>query len=185
MLNGDDVTGVTIMRLDEGMDSGPILTQREVSIGGNETAPEVTDRLFALGADLLVDTLLACASGQIEAQPQDHGQATITSLVKKEDGEIDWTNSAKRIARMVRAYQPWPGTFTYWNSKLIKLVTASATDGEALPGKVISLGEDRLGIGASDGVLEVTSVQIEGKKAMTGREFLQGYQDFVGSKLAK
>ena len=185
ILNGDDVTGVTIMKLDEGMDSGPILAQREVSIGGDERAPELTNRLFALGADLLIDTLHVWASGQVEARQQNDHHATITSLVKKEDGEIDWTHSAKLIARMVRAYQPWPGTFTYWNGKLLKIVTASATEGEVLPGKVISPGDDRLGIGSSDGVLEVTSLQIEGKKAMTAKEFLQGYQEFVGAELGR
>lgn len=185
ILNGDNVTGVTIMKLDEGMDSGPILAQREVPIGDYETAPELTERLFGVGADLLIDTLQAWASERIEAHPQDDRQATITSLVKKEDGEIDWNSSPEHITRMIRAYQPWPGTFTHWNGKLLKIFRASATDGKAPHGRIVSLGDDRLGIGTSDGVLEVTSLQIEGKKAMAVSEFLLGNRDFLGAELGR
>ena len=179
ILNGDDGTGVTIMKLDEGMDSGPIIAQREASIGNDERTPDLTERLFVLGADLLVEALPAWASGQIEARPQDNGQATITSLVKKKDGQIDWNSSAEHIARMVRAYQPWPGTFTYWGGKLIKLIGASATEGDTLPGHVVSPGGNTISIGTSDGTLQVTSLQIEGKRAMATEEFLQGYRDFM------
>lgn len=183
ILNGDDVTGVTIMKLDEGIDSGSVVAQREVAVDDDETVLELTERLFGLGADLLIDTLPAWASGQIEGQPQDDSRATTTRLVKKEDGEIDWADSAEQIARMVRAYQPWPGTFTYWNGKLIKILKATATAGNVTEGRVILSGEDDIRIGTEDGLLYVRDLQIEGKRAMTTSEFLQGHRDFVGAQL--
>lgn len=183
ILNGDEATGVTIMKLDEGMDSGPIVAQREVAIGQDESAPGLTERLFDLGADLLVEILPNWASRQTVAQPQDEGQATITGLVKKEDGEIDWNGSAVHIDRMVRAYKPWPGTFTHWDGKLLKIIGGQATDGNAVPGKVVLLDDGRLGIGTGDGVLEVVGLQIEGRKAMGVGEFLQGHRDIVGSEM--
>ncbi len=185
VLNGDEGTGVTIMKLDEGMDSGPILAQRKVQVGDDETAPELTERLFGLGGDLLVEILPLWESGHVEARPQNDSQATITSLIKKEDGEIDWNVSAEEIARMVRAFQPWPGTFSYWNGKLVKIISASAADGDLPPGRVVTLKDDGLGIGTGDGVLKVTSLQIEGKKAMSVREFSQGHPQFVGTELGE
>ena len=126
IINGDDETGVTVMKLDEGMDSGPLLAQARVPIAERETGPDLTRRLFDLGGSLLAKTLPGWASGSIRATPQDESQATFTTLVKKEDGEIDWTDDAERIARMVRAYEPWPGTFTHWDGKLLKILDAKS-----------------------------------------------------------
>ena len=127
ILNGDDETGVTIMKLDEGMDSGPILAQERVSIDEEETAPELTRRLFDLGADLLVDTLPRWASGEnssklrrTRAAPR--SRPSSRKRTAKSTGPID----AARIARMVRAYEPWPGTFTHWDGKLLKILERNA-----------------------------------------------------------
>ena len=183
ILNGDDETGVTIMKLDEGMDSGPLLAQARVPIAERETGPDLTRRLFDLGASLLAKTLPGWASGSIQASPQDESQATFTTLVKKEDGEIDWTDDAERIARMVRAYEPWPGTFTYWDGKLLKILDATSTAGSASPGHVVGLNDGGIGIGTGDGVLAVDRLQIEGRRPSNAQDFVRGYPAFVGSAL--
>lgn len=183
ILNGDDETGVTIMKLDEGMDSGPLLAQARVTIADRETAPVLTRRLFDLGGDLLVETLHGWAGGCIEAAPQDESRATFTTLVKKEDGEIDWTDNAERIARMVNAYQPWPGTFTHWDGKLLKILEATSTSDQTPPGHIVALGDRLIGIGTGDGMLSVDRLQIEGRRPSDAQAFIRGYPNFVGSEL--
>ena len=134
MLAGDAITGVTIILLDEGMDSGPILAQRETPIGATETAGALTARLFAMGATLLTETLPAWRARRISPTPQDESRATTTRLLSREDGAIDWQMPAAQIARQVRAYHPWPSAFTHWNGKMLKIIEASAVDGRpALP----------------------------------------------------
>ncbi|MDE2717014.1 MAG: methionyl-tRNA formyltransferase [Chloroflexota bacterium] len=185
ILNGDDETGATIMKLDERMDSGPILAQERVSIAEEETTPELTRRLFDVGADLLVDTLPRWSSGDIQATPQDESRATFTTLVKKEDGEIDWTHDAERISRMVRAYEPWPGTFTNWDGKLLKILNATSMAGDAPPGQVVGLDDGGVGIGTGDGLLGVNRLQIEGRRPSDAQDFVRGYPDFVGAELGR
>ena len=165
------------------MDSGPILAQARVPLDERETGPDLTHRLFDLGADLLVDTLPRWASGGIQATPQDESQATITPLVKKEDGEIDWTDDAARIARMVRAYQPWPGAFTYWDGKLLKILEATTMAGDAQPGQVVALDDGRTGIGTGEGLLAVERLQIEGRRPSDAQDFTRGYPDFLEAEL--
>ena len=183
ILNGDTETGVTIMKLDEGMDSGPILAQEQVSIDEEETALGLTRRLFDLGADLIVDTLPRWSSGDIQATPQDESRATFTSLVKKEDGEIDWTGDSAQIARMVRAYEPWPGTFTHWDGKQLKILGATSMAGDAPPGQVVGLDDGSIGIGTGDGLLAVNRLQNEGRRPSGAQDFVRGYPNFVGAEL--
>ena len=185
ILNGDDETGVTIMKLDEGMDSGPLLAQAKVPIAERETGPDLTRRLFDLGASLLAKTLPGWASGSIQASPQDESQATFTTLVKKEDGEIDWTDDAERIERMVRAYEPWPGTFTHWDGKLLKILDATSTAGSASPGQLVGLRDGGIGIGTGDDVLAVDKLQIEGRRPSDAQDFVRGYPNFLGSKAGR
>ncbi|MDE2822731.1 MAG: methionyl-tRNA formyltransferase [Chloroflexota bacterium] len=185
ILNGDAETGVTIMKLDEGMDSGAILAQERVSIDEEETAQVLTRRLFDVGADLLVDTLPRWSSSDIHPTPQDESRATFTPLVKKEDGEIDWNTSAARIARMVRAYEPWPGTFTNWNGKLLKILNATSMVGDAPPGQVVGLGDGGMGIGTGDGLLAVSRLQSEGRRPSDAQDFVRGYPNFVGAELGR
>lgn len=185
ILNGDYETGVTIIKLDEGMDNGPILAQARVPLDERETAPDLTHRLFDLGADLLVDTLPRWASGDIQATPQDESQATITPLIKKENGEIDWTRDAARIARMVRAYQPWPGTFTYWDGKQLKILEATSMAGDAQPGQVVALDDGRIGIGTGNGLLALNRIQIEGRRPSDAQDFARGYPDLSGAELGR
>ena len=185
ILSGDPVTGVTIMKMDEGMDSGPIVARQETSIGPQENAQDLTDRLFHMGASLLVEVLPGWAQGQIDARPQDESQATVTRRLSREDGEVDWGASAVRIARQVLAYQPWPGSFTYWQGKLLKIIEASSLQTAAMapypPGLVVPLPGGGLGIATGEGVLAVLRLQLEGRRAVPAHEFIQGYPGFLGA----
>ena len=184
ILNGDGVTGVTIMQVDEGMDSGPIIQQEETAIGAEETAEQLTVRLFEMGASLLVDVLPNWNRGKIRAVSQDDGQATVTQRLSRDDGAINWTAPAARIAREVRAYSPWPGSFTRWGGGTLKIVEATSADGPPLaPGRVGSLDGDSLPIGTGDGLLKVHRLQREGRRSLPAPEFVQGQAGFVGSTL--
>ena len=187
ILNGDASTGVTVMEIDEGMDTGPIVAQRETAVDPRENAAELTERLFEMGAALLTDVLPSWAAGEVQSRSQDDSAATVTKRLSKADGEIDWGQPADRVARQVRAYHPWPGSFTRWNSKIVKIVEAQvATPGPgspAAPGHVLALPEGRVGVAAGDGVLELQRMQLEGRRAVSAGEFLQGYGDFLGSAL--
>jgi methionyl-tRNA formyltransferase len=186
ILNGDSETGVSLMKLDEGMDSGPILAQKCTPIGVNENTEELTERLFAIGAQLLIDTLPDWSEGTIDAKPQDDSKATITSLLERSDGEIGWSRPADEIARKVRAFQPWPGTFTSWNGKTLKIIEAESTGVSAsggLPGDVVESDDPSPAIVTGDGLLKIGRLQLEGKIAIAASDFVLGYQDFIGSNL--
>lgn len=184
ILEGDASTGVTVMQLDEGMDSGPIIAQRRTPIGAEETAENLTIRLFEMGAELLADTIYPWRDGEIEAVPQSEADATITRLLKREDGAIDWTQSAEQIARQIRAYHPWPGSFTRWNGRQLKVHEASTLDGikNGLPGTVTQLPQG-IAVVTGEGALLLHRVQIEGRQATDISDFVRGYRDFVGSLL--
>lgn len=187
ILDGDVDTGVTVMRLDEGMDTGPIVAQRKTVINPEETGERLTSRLFEMGSKLLVDTLPPWARGEIRAQPQIDAQATVTRRLFREDGEIDWDRPAEYTARQVRAYHPWPSSFTGWQERLLKILEAAVVgpDREAAvsPGHAVSLEEGRIGVGTGDGVLEIRRVQLEGRQPVSTAEFLAGHPDIVGSVL--
>ena len=117
--------------------------------------------------------------------PQDESRAMFTTLVKKEDGEIDWTDGAERIARKVRAYEPWPGTFTNWDGKLLKILEASAMAGDAQSGHVVGLDDGGIGIGTGEGLLAVSRLQNEGRRPSDAQDFVRGYPDFVGAELGR
>ena len=188
ILSGDADTGVTVIKLDEGMDSGPIIAQCETPIGADEDGVGLTARLFQLGADLMVETLPEWAAGHIVAVPQDDAAATTTKLLKREDGEIDWGQDTARIARQVRAYQPWPGAFTRWRGKLLKLTEATAAAdhaSDAQPGQVIALPSGGLGVATAHGTLDVKRLQLEGSRASDAAEFLRGHADIVGAVLGE
>jgi methionyl-tRNA formyltransferase len=187
ILEGASVTGVTIMKIDEDMDSGAVVASRETPIGPDENAEELTARLFHEGASLLVEVLPRWAQGQIQAQPQDDSQATVTKRLSKEDGEIDWQLDANAIERQVRAYQPWPGSFTRWSGRLLKIVEAVAVEREieeeSGPGLVVVLPSGTVAIACGEGALEVSQLQLEGRKPVGALDFVQGHTDFVGSTL--
>ena len=187
VLSGDAVAGVTVMKLDEGMDSGPLLAQRETPIGPDETAEALTTRLFELGAGLLTEVLPKWERGEIQAQAQDESIVSVTSRLSKEDGEIDWNRPAAYIARQVRAYHPWPGTFTQWRGATLKIIEASAIASEAeapaSAGEVVWLTGVGVGIGTGEGILELRRLQLEGRGAVSTRDFVQGHRKFPGSQV--
>lgn len=184
ILADDVATGVTVIQLDEGMDSGPILAQAETPIGAAETADALTARLFDMGAALLADILPKWSAGDIAPAPQDESRATITRLLSREDGAIDWRMTAVQIARQARAYHPWPGSFTHWRGRLLKVLDCSPMPSisDSPPGRVVAL-PDGVGVATGEGVLALRRLQLEGRQAVGASEFVLGYGDFVGSTL--
>ena len=186
ILAGDTVTGVSLMVLDAGMDTGPVLAQREAPIGPSDTTPELTERLFLLGAELIKDTLTAYMEGSVAPVPQDESKVVVTSRLRKEDGEMDWTKPAVELERQVRAYQPWPGSFTTWRGQRLEILSASISQRtEAGPaGQVVApIQGDTPGVVTGDGELALTRVRLEGRRAMDISEFLKGHPDFTGAHL--
>jgi methionyl-tRNA formyltransferase len=184
LLNSDQETGVSIMRLAEGWDTGPVFRQRALRIAPDDNAGTLTDKLARLGAELLVEVVNLRVRGMITAKPQDESQASYAPRLRKEDGRIDWTKPAERLVREVRAYTPWPGSFTYWNGKLLKVLRARRQasgvrrqqdqTGTVLPGLVVVTG---------DGELALERVQLESRKLMDADEFLRGQPNIVGAHL--
>ena len=185
ILEGDETTGVTIMLLDEGMDTGPILAQRETPIAPDETCDNLTDRLFHIGANLLAATLHRWSAAQIEPTPQNHANATITQRLQRADGHIDWNRPADSIARQIRAFTPWPGTSTVWRGRTLKILQAQPLDNDHNhpPGKIIPLQDSGIAITTAHGILRLASVQLEGRRPSDIADFTRGYPDFINSTL--
>jgi methionyl-tRNA formyltransferase len=184
ILEGASETGVSVMLLDEGMDTGPIVAQSEpVPITDSDTADELTDRLFTMGVHLMVETIPAWERGDIEAVPQDDDLATVTSLVEKAHGELDFTSTAVKIDQMIRAYHPWPGTFTRWGGKLLKILEASVLKESSGDPGTVSTSEGRLLVATAAGSLDIKRLQLEGRGPVTATEFLSGYSAIVGTQL--
>lgn len=185
ILAGDEFTGVTVMLMDEGMDTGPILARSEpVPIGPDDTTATLTPRLAEVGARLLLGTLPRWAAGEITPEPQDDAQATYSRLLKKEDGFIDWGRSAEEIWRQVRAFDPWPGAFTRWEGKLLKILSCRPLPDNSPepPGTVVGL-DAGAAVQAGSGLLKLERVQLEGRRPVGIEEFLRGYPRFIGSRL--
>ena len=189
ILDGEAVTGVTLMQLDEGMDTGPILARQEYPLNGDETAADLTKALFRTGAELLLDNLEALAAGKLPAQPQDDSRATVTRKLERADGLADWTRSAVTLERQRRAFTPWPGLTAHWQDKSLRLLDVAPLNRPDLagadPGLVVSLPSEETpaGIITADGILGLKSVQLEGRRATSIAEFLRGYPAFISSRL--
>jgi methionyl-tRNA formyltransferase len=182
---GDAETGITIMRMDAGLDTGPILTQRAIPVAPDETGASLHDKLAVLGGDLLLDTLPGYLDGSITPQPQDDAQATLAPRIRKDEGHIDWSAPAQAIDRTVRAFTPWPGTFSFWDGKLLKIVAGSVAreaTAHAAPGTVVS-NHGALAIATGDGLYLPTRLQLEGRAAASAAEFVNGYPQFMGAVL--
>jgi methionyl-tRNA formyltransferase len=187
ILAGDAETGVTVMKLDAKMDSGPILAQRRVPLPPDARAKALTDELFALGAALLVETLAPYAAGQVELLPQDDSRATYTALLQKADGAIDWAASAERIERMTRAYDPWPGAWTSWRGQPLKVIAARVRaewPGGAQPGTLLDR-KDGVWVATGNGALELLMVQPAGKRALAAEDWRRGLRDLAGARLGE
>ena len=188
ILAGDEQTGVTIMLLDAGMDTGPVLAQRKIFIDSEDTAGSLEAKLAEVGADILIGTLSKWFEHKLVPERQDNRRAIYTGQISKRDGELDWGLPAVELARRARAFYPWPGCYTNWKGKtlrILKAVPLSAT-AQIEPGIIVGLsseGEVSVGVGTGEGLLGLRQVQIEGKKAMPAADFMRGQKGFVGGKL--
>jgi methionyl-tRNA formyltransferase len=183
ILNGEKVTGVTTMVMDEGMDTGDILLQAEVPIGSDDTCQTLHDRLAFLGSRLLVETLERMKQGNIRPIPQDHSKATYAPPLKKEDGHIDWKRDAEEIDHQVRALNPWPGAFTRWDGRLLRIYKG-VVRGRPITGKtgsVVWVGADFIEVEAGRNAYIIKEVQLEGRRRMSIREFLSGHPISMGT----
>ena len=184
IVNGETETGVTTMKMDEGLDTGDILLQRSTAIGSDETAIALMERLSVVGAELLYETLRELDS--LKPVKQDTDLASLAPIMKKEDGLIDWKSSATEIADRVRGFQPFPTAYTYFQSKRLTLwqagATESASDSFSL-GEVVEAKGNQLTISCGFGLLKIGELQLEGKKRMSTRDFLNGVKLKIGDSL--
>ena len=177
LIRGEEKTGITTMLMDMGMDTGDILMQSEVSIEPKDTAGTLQDRLAEEGAKLLVETLHFLKKGTVIPRAQDDSQASLAPMLVKEDGEIDWNEEAKKICCRIRGLDPWPGGFTLWRGKRLKLFgchpLAIAT--QAKPGTVIAVNEGGLQVASGKGAVLIKTLQLEGRRSLPVEAFLRGY----------
>jgi methionyl-tRNA formyltransferase len=194
---GESVTGVTTMRIDAGLDTGDILMQRSTPIGPEDTAETLGPKLALVGADLMVETLGGLENGKVNPAPQDHSQATLAPILKKEDGRMDFTRSANDLFNRLRGFQPWPGAFTVFKGKTLQVHRAQPVlrAGKLTAGEVAVDGARLLvGCGKDENndknnkdatMLELFEVQLEGKRRMTAQEFINGYRPQSGEHLGQ
>ncbi len=179
---GETVTGVTTMRIDAGLDTGDILLQKEIPIAPAETAETLAPQLAAIGADLTVETLRGLGAGTIHPHPQDHSRATLAPILKREDGLIDFQRSASEIINRLRGFQPWPGAFTAFRGKQLRVWAAKPAAAPLGPRELKAEG-DHLLVGCGENTaLELLEVQPEGKKHMAARDFVHGYRPRTGER---
>ena len=185
VINGDPVTGVTIMQMDIGMDTGDMIAKREVVIGEEETGGGLFDKLAEVGAKLCVDSMVEIENGTATRTPQNHDEATHVSMISKELGNVDWNKSAVEIERLIRGLNPWPSAFTQLDGKTFKLWKAKVVEEttDKAPGTIVRVGKDCLTVQTGEGLLSLLEVQLEGKKRMEVDAFLRGYQVEEGTCL--
>jgi len=203
ILAGDETTGVTIMRMDAGLDTGPILAQKEEEeVRPDDTRETLEGRLARLGAALLVETLPAYLAGDLTPQPQPEEGVTYAKQLRKEDGLLDWSRPAAELGRQVRAFTPWPGAFTTWRGRRLKVLRATSLPtwrGDAPPGTIVVLADGSteplsraqaeglakvgVAVATGKGALCLEKVQLAGKRPMDIKAFLQGQRDCIGGRL--
>ncbi len=182
IIRGDQETGITIMQMDEGMDTGGILMQESMPIGRDDTAGTLTGKLSDVGARLIVQALPLIESGAIKPAMQDSAQATLAPLLKKEDGLVDWTLPAAEIHNRVRGMSPWPGAYTRLEGMIVKIVAAEVVPGSGEAGRLYAAENRTLDVGTGKDLLRVVTLQPEGKKPMTAADFLRGHRGLEGKK---
>jgi methionyl-tRNA formyltransferase len=178
ILHGDEETGVTIMQMDVGLDTGPMLAKRSIRINPDDTAGSVFRTLSTLGADLLIETLPDYFSGKIQPEPQPQEGVTYAPMLKKEDGKLDFTKDVNDLERRVRAFNPWPGTFMDFDGAMFKIHRAHVEHGNAEAGQRLIV-QNQPTVGARGGILVLDEVQPAGKKPMSGKSFLAGARNWA------
>ena len=191
ILAGDEFTGVSIMLMDRGLDTGPILARAQIPISVQDTTGSLTAKLSLIAVQLLLEVLPRWSRDKLTAQPQSEVEATYSSPISKEEGEVDWRLPAVSIWRRVRAFQPWPGCYTRWQGRQLKIIEAVPLPAERAlgVGQVVALtsateSTAAFGISTGEGILGVLKVQLEGKRAMSAAEFLMGQREFIGAILS-
>lgn len=185
ILNGDDKTGITIMLMAKGLDTGDILRQEIINLKGDETVEDIHDTLSDLSAKILGDTLIDLAENKITPQKQDDSLSSYVKEIDKKDGQINWDKNAYEIERQIRAYNPWPSAFSYLDGRLLKILKAKVienSDNNLEIGQV-SAENNELMVGCGQNVLLILELQLEGKKVMNSKDFLAGHKDIIGKKL--
>jgi len=199
IIRGERITGVSTMKMDAGLDTGDVLLQREIEIANEDTTETLSERMSALGAELLVDTLRGLDRAEIRPHPQEHGLATLAPRLKKEDGQIDWSLTAEEVARRVRGLRPWPGAYTRFRGKILQLWSATAVEvgtsttssqdprqpaAGAMESGVLGVEGGRLLVGCGHStVLEIREAQLADRKRMSARDFLNGVRLVAPEKL--
>ena len=178
ILAGDEHSGVTIMQMDVGLDTGPMLAQRSIRLTSADTAGSVTQALSTLGADLLIETLPRWIAGDIQPQGQDDTLATYAPMLKKEAGKLDFTRDVNELERQIRAFHPWPGAYLGLDTTLLKVHRAHVEQGKAEAGQRLVV-QHQPAVGARGGILVLDEVQPAGKKSMSGRSFLAGARNWA------
>lgn len=182
IINGDEITGITIMMTELGIDTGDIILKKELTIGADETAGELFDRLSVLGADAIIEALELFKNNKVVKTPQNHSEATFTKMLKKEFGKIDFNNDAKVIHNLVRGLNPWPVAFTSLNGEVIKIYKTKVIKGEDVPGKIVKCDEKNgLIIACKKDFIEVLELQRAGGKRMNAKDFLRGFKVCEGT----
>ena len=178
VINGDAVSGVTIMRMDVGLDTGDMIEQREITLAEDETGGSLFEKLSAEGARLCVETMEKIAAGTAVFTEQDASEATHVGMISKGMGNIDWNQPAEVIERMIRGLNPWPSAYTKLNGKTLKIWRARVKAGKKSrdAGKIISVGKKEIEVQTGEGILSLLEVQLEGKKRMETEAFLRGYE---------
>ena len=180
---GETVTGVTTMKIDAGLDTGDILLQQEVPVAPNDTAETLAPKLAAVGADLMVTSLRGLQAGPVHPHQQDHSQATLAPILKKEDGLIDFSHPAVEILNRLRGFQPWPGAYSKFRGKNLQLWQAAAFD-RALPESELKVEGNHLLVGCGESsAIEILDLQLEGKKRTSAADFIRGYRPPPGERL--
>ena len=183
--SGETVTGITTMRIDAGLDTGPILLQREHAIAALDTSETVAPVLAAMGAELMIETLRGLQAGTVHPIPQDDDRATLAPVLNKEDGRMDFRRPAVEIWNRLRGFQPWPGAFTSFRGKNLHVWSARPVEAEISPATIRMEGHLPLVGCAEHSALELIEVQVEGKKRMSASDFVNGYRPYDGEVLGK
>lgn len=183
IINGEQITGVTTMMMDKGMDTGDILLQEETTINDSETSVELVGRLSKMGADLLIKTIEQIENNSIQPRKQDNRKASYAPIMKKELGLIDWKKEAVPIRNLIRGTQPWPGAYTMIDGKTLKIFRADISDAEGKPGIILKSDDGILRVGTGSNALDISELQLEGSKRMRVEDFLRGRKIEPGKML--
>lgn len=185
LLNGDSKTGVSLMLLTKKMDAGPIIAQERIKIENDDNYSSLSKKLFGVGNKLLIENISKYISGEIKAKSQDEKNVSLTKIIKKEDGLIDWKTDAKSINNKIKAFENWPSAYTKFNGKILKIIDAEYLEKNSNNeiGKIF-LEDSEIFIQCRQGLLKLKKVQLEGKSSCDIKSFINGYKDFIGSVLS-